>query len=132
MRPLNGDHWQGEVGVDDMNFVIFSDIAWGIRAWLIQYHTYITVHQANTLTLFVNRYAPNNENNTAAYISAVSAATGIGADDDMPTDQAAVTAVFRAFTRVEDGASNAGLISDDDIAEAFARLNSSAAGFFLA
>lgn len=127
VRP-SADKWQGATGTN-AGFLTFSDISWGIRCWLITYHSYLVKHGIDDLQSFINRYAPGNENNTAAYIQAVSDATGLAPTDAMPTDQEGVTAVFRAMMHVENGKASE-VISDDDIQAGFDRLGASLKLFF--
>lgn len=67
--------WQGQVGSDG-RFAIFTDPKYGIRALYRTLMTYRNKHALTTITGIINRWAPAVENNTAAYIAAVSMAVG--------------------------------------------------------
>lgn len=81
-NPLNirrGNNWQGERHPQkDRQFEEFLTIEDGLRAAFILACNYITGKApsckgvpANTVTLFINKWAPPSENNTAAYIRRV-------------------------------------------------------------
>jgi hypothetical protein len=66
-----GSNWQGLAAKQtDSDFCVFTDVKYGIRALakvLIVYQ-----HKGfDTVRAIVERWAPENENNTAAYVSAV-------------------------------------------------------------
>jgi len=97
-NPLNirrsGDKWQGLKALqEDREFFQFSEMEWGWRAaFRILCNTYYNKYKLRTIRAIVSRWAPNNENNTAAYIRHVSDYTGIGPDKvlaspkECPTD----------------------------------------------
>lgn len=68
--------WQGMTGVDGDGFVIFRTPEHGIRAIGRDVSSKIG-RGVNTLEGIISRWAPPNENNTAAYIQAASRITGI-------------------------------------------------------
>jgi hypothetical protein len=41
LRPSNAYEWQGQIGVN-FNFVVFEDVAWGIRAFIKNFYSSIT------------------------------------------------------------------------------------------
>jgi hypothetical protein len=57
---------------------------------------YQTRHGLNTIRGIVSRYAPSSENNTAAYIAAVTKRTGFGADQQIDTSNPATLAALQA------------------------------------
>lgn len=65
-----GANWDGATG-DDGAFVIFSSPEFGIRALAKLLLNYERLYQLNTVEGIINRYAPSNENNTAAYVNSV-------------------------------------------------------------
>ena len=97
-NPLNirrsGDKWQGLCSCqEDKEFFQFEKMEWGWRAaFVILCKTYYGKRGLKTIRAIVSRWAPNNENNTAAYIRHVSDYTGIGPDKvlaspgECPTD----------------------------------------------
>jgi len=132
IRPISGtDIWQGQIGVNK-GFAVFENLAWGIRAFATNMYSSITKHNTDTLEKYINRYAPSSENDTSNYVNRVASATGIGASDKIPTDQASVKKILRAQMVVELGKSNADLVSDSDIDEGFSLLSSPIASFFSA
>ena len=79
-NPLNiKDHnqnWIGEVGSDG-NLVIFDTPDNGIRAGSKLIDTYVSRHGIGTVKDFLNRFAPDTENDTKAYIKTVSNKLGV-------------------------------------------------------
>lgn len=76
-NPANirkGDKWQGMSATQtDKAFVQFVSMTWGVRALLKTLKTYVTKHHLHTVEEIISRWAPNNENNTTAYIKTVKA-----------------------------------------------------------
>ena len=77
------DDWQGKVGVDDAGFVIFDTPENGARALSKTLDTYSTKHGLNTVRGIIGRWAPESENDTAAYVDRVSKQIGVGPDDTL-------------------------------------------------
>ena len=40
--------WEGKIG-SNKGFVVFNDVAWGIRAMIVNFHTSITIYGNDTL-----------------------------------------------------------------------------------
>lgn len=75
-NPLNIRHstnkWQGLAeSQTDSEFCQFRNVFWGIRAAFVIIKTYITKYKCNTPGTIISRWAPSNENDTEAYILAV-------------------------------------------------------------
>ena len=128
IRP--GQNFKGEVG-ENGGFSVFSDMSYGIRAWLIVYHSYIVKDGVKTLAEFVDRWAPPGDNNpnNANYVAAIAAATGLSANDAVPTDQDTVTEFFKAQVNFE-SANEESNITDDDIQAGFNLFTKSIPNFF--
>lgn len=88
-NPMNlrfdpSNRWQGRATMDqrlpeqvrEREFEVFIKPEYGIRAGAVLLTTYFDRYGLNTLDRIIPRYAPSSENNTEAYIRAVSAATG--------------------------------------------------------
>lgn len=76
-----GDPWQGLVAESlrtDPRFAQFTSTSYGIRALVRTLITYQDKHQLRTIAEIIRRWAPGGENDTQAYIAAVSRQTGIG------------------------------------------------------
>lgn len=83
-NPLNirnsSEKWAGEIRPSqDASFKQFKSMGYGFRAALKLLRNYIGKGY-NTITKIISRWAPANENNTAAYIKHVSERSGIPAD----------------------------------------------------
>lgn len=78
--------WQGQLGIEDRipgrnfkpRFAKFSSASRGARAMMLLLVNYQDKHSINTIDSIVDRWAPATENNTSAYKSALSHATGFG------------------------------------------------------
>lgn len=66
-----GDKWQGLTGVDDAGFCQFDTPEHGIRAIAKVLMSYQSKHGLRTLRQMISRWAPENENDTDAYIESV-------------------------------------------------------------
>ena len=93
-NPGNIDHsprnkWQGladpplEKGVANPRFARFIAPEYGIRAIAVLLITYQDKYEADSVRKIIARWAPSGENNTLAYINAVSASIGVLPDDQI-------------------------------------------------
>lgn len=97
-------------------FAVFGSMQAGVAALVRQIGLYVK-RGRNTIRKILEVYAPPGENNTNAYIAAVSKALGIGPDDALDTENAQqVMGLVRAITNHENGK---GFVSDADIAGGF-------------
>lgn len=94
-------------------FAVFGSMQEGVAALVRQIGLYVK-RGRNTIRKILEVYAPPGENNTNAYVSAVSKALGIGPDDALDTENAQqVMSLVRAIANHENGK---GFLSDADIA----------------
>lgn len=70
------------IGVDAQGFAIFPTLADGIREANRQLNLFNS-RGINTIRSIVSKWAPKNENNTAAYIAAVAKRMGVSADQQL-------------------------------------------------
>lgn len=108
-----GDNWIGKIG-DDGRFVIFSNIDYGNRALAIDLANKIN-EGYDTITKIITRYAPPSENDTNAYIEAVSSSSGIPKDQVVTADAATLAKIMRGIIDHENGSDYGKLITIDDI-----------------
>lgn len=81
-------------------FCVFESAEYGIRAMAKNLRAYRDRLGLKSVRDYINRWAPPNENNTAAYIQRVCDAVGVGPDD--PVDlEPALPALIDAIIRVE-------------------------------
>ena len=67
---ITKDKWQGlREEQTDSSFFQFKEIKWGYRALMRTLQNYRELHGCNTISDFIRRWAPENENNTSGYIS---------------------------------------------------------------
>lgn len=88
-----GTNWQGQTGKEPGpggRFCMFSAPEYGIRALARTLLAYQDKHGLHTIREIIGRWAPGNENNTGAYIDAVSVSTGFNADTQLSLDSYAV------------------------------------------
>jgi len=98
-------HWIGEADAQpDPDFVTFSAPEYGIRAVCKILLSYQADDRCQTIRQLISRWAPPNENDTGAYVDAVSRACGLGPDDPTCVRQASVmTPLVEAIIRQETG-----------------------------
>lgn len=79
-NPAND--WQGQLGIETSGrparFARFDSPENGIRALGKLLRTYQNKHGLNTVAKIIGRWAPTNENDTAAYVGSVAAKLGVG------------------------------------------------------
>jgi hypothetical protein len=83
-----GQGWQGLMPRAQMNadqaaetrFCVFLSPEWGFRAMAEIFHTYYRQDGVRTLEQLITRWAPPSENDTGAYIAAVSKEISLAAD----------------------------------------------------
>jgi hypothetical protein len=68
---------QGAIGSDDSGFAIFPDEETGKAAQQKLLFSGETIYKSDTIESAINKYAPQNENNTQAYIEHITKATGL-------------------------------------------------------
>lgn len=120
LRP--GDPWQGMVGTSN-NFIVFSNMIYGTRALGTDLsNKYFS--GLNTVTKIIGKYAPPSENNTIAYINAVSKAIGVAPDAVINWNKATLAKFIRAVIMHENG-ENGTLVSDDVITQGIAAMSPS-------
>ncbi|MFA5040730.1 MAG: structural protein P5 [Bdellovibrionales bacterium] len=99
------DPWQGlsEQQIDPDYFVFASPI-YGIRALARTLISYQDEHDLRTVGQIINRWAPANENDTAAYIANVAKDTGFGADQPLNMhDYGSLKPLVSAIIKHENG-----------------------------
>jgi hypothetical protein len=96
--------WKGKVAGTDPEFETFQAPEWGIRAGVRNLQSYQEQHDLNTLRGIIARWAPPAENDTGAYLDAVSTWSGIAKDEYLDLSNYETTlAVVRAMCRMENG-----------------------------
>lgn len=97
--------WQGLAEQQtDSDFFIFKSPIYGIRAMARILVAYQVKHGLRTIRQIIKRWAPENENDTAAYVEAVSADTGL--PKDQPLDMHAyadLKPIVEAIIKHENG-----------------------------
>lgn len=100
----NSDVFQGEINPSrDKEFKQFKNMAYGYRAMYKILSNYYNKYQLNTIRKMISRWAPENENNTAAYVSLVSSYSGVGSDDLISFDREQMIRIVAGMSRVENG-----------------------------
>lgn len=115
-----GTIWKGQSPDQsgDPRFVVFTSAVWGIRALARVLLTYSRVYphgtprDIDTVREIINRWAPPHENDTGAYVAAVSRVLGIGADGTIDvTDPEIMESLVRGIIRHENGR----IVYEDDL-----------------
>lgn len=100
----NNDVFQGEVNPSrDREFKQFKSMAYGYRAVFKILMNYQRIYKLTTIRKMIGRWAPENENNTAAYVSLVSSYSGIGPDDPISFDRGQMIRIVAGMSKVENG-----------------------------
>lgn len=105
-NPLNiriGNTWLGEVSdPTDSEFEQFCTIKYGLRAGFVILRRYIRRYGRNTIAKIIHAWAPTCENDTQAYIDAVSKRTGIPQDAILSyDDEKQMVALVEAMAFIE-------------------------------
>lgn len=103
----HGANWQG-LNPDgrkiDPAFCVFIAPVYGIRALATVLTNYKKIHNLNTVRQIISRYAPPNENQTAAYIQSIARQLGVYPDTVIDIEERGVLTVFiKAVIRMENG-----------------------------
>ena len=102
---LSRDHWQGlaEEQNDD-SFFQFETMAYGFRALIKILQNYHKKHGCRTISDYIRRWAPANENNTTAYIKSVCTALQVPSDFVLNiNDRSVMIPLAYAIARHENG-----------------------------
>jgi hypothetical protein len=95
--------WQGQIGVAG-RFAVFDTPINGIRALAKNLIAYQDKHDLHTVRGIINRWAPNVENDTSSYVSAVSHDMQVAPDDAIDLHTAStLIALCAAIIRHENG-----------------------------
>lgn len=121
------DKWKGLAAEQsDDEFFTFIEPQYGLRALARLLQVYQEVHNLKTVREIINRWAPPNENDTSAYIQAVSIWTDIEPDEPIDVTQFETSmALAKAIVRMENGKPPEGLPLawyEDDVYEKALRL----------
>lgn len=97
--------WKGELPVEtDMAFEQFDTADDGIRALAKLLLNYQKIHELDTVSKIINRWAPPSENDTASYILGVAKQLGVDKDDTLDlTSQDTLAQLVKAVIRQENG-----------------------------
>lgn len=99
-----GVGFQGEVEGPDQRFATFRTPEAGVRALARNLLTYQEQHGLNNVKGIISRWAPGNENNTEAYVRAVSQAMGVRPGDSLDLrDPAVLERLTAAIIQHENG-----------------------------
>lgn len=117
---LGSVHFQGEISGTDKSFRTFKTVGYGYRALMMTLRTYEDKYGLKTIRGMISRWAPGNENNTAAYIAAVSKKTGLGREQTISMhDRVTALRMAAAISEVENGKT----VNSGDVIEGWELLN---------
>lgn len=102
---INSDLFQGEIRPSkDKSFKQFETMAYGYRAVFRILRNYYNNYKLDTIRKMIGRYAPSSENDTDAYVKAVSGYAGIPADDPINiNDREQMIRIVAGMSKVENG-----------------------------
>ncbi|WPD00371.1 structural protein [Proteus terrae] len=101
----HGAKWQGlSAQQTDKDFCQFVSPEYGIRAIYKLLQTYQNRDKLNTVSAIINKYAPDNENNTAGYIQRAAKDIGVSVNEPINVSSKPVAiALATAIVGVELG-----------------------------
>lgn len=102
---ITKDKWQGLRGrQEDKEFFQFTTMAYGYRALIRTLQNYRKVHGCKSIADFINRWAPEVENDTSGYINRVCREMQVPSSyvPDI-NDQGTMCAFAAAISQVENG-----------------------------
>ena len=82
LRYVASIQWNGQVGDDGTGYAVFDTDEHGVRALAHQLQTYAG-RGITSIAQIISTFAPNNENDTAAYIADVSNRVGVPAEQPL-------------------------------------------------
>lgn len=99
------DAWQGKTGADDKGFAQFDTPEAGLRAMAVNLKNQPDKHGLDTVEAIVSKYAPPNENDTAAYVRAVASDLGVKPDEKIDLNKPEMLAgLMHSMINHENGA----------------------------
>ena len=129
IRRVPGQHWKGEespapfppplegLGEAVEAFCRFRSVPWGLRAAFCILRTYATKHKANCIVDIITRWAPQNENDTDAYIKHLCRLTGFGGMERLTENE--WPRLVKAMALIESGMK----LSEEQIRQGFLLYN---------
>lgn len=118
----SGINWEGKTGTDPDGFVIFSDSVFGLRALALDLTNVMNQDGLTTVQDIITHYAPPSENDTASYITDVSADMGVNPTDELTYNATTLASLVRAVMNHEEGNEYSSMIPDTDIQTALSEL----------
>ena len=102
---INSDKFLGEIiPSGDKEFKRFESMAYGYRAMFVILRNYQRNYKLDTIRKMISRWAPENENDTLAYVMTVSSRSGISPDDPVSADnREMMIRIVAAMSFVENG-----------------------------
>mgnify|MGYP006916059114 CR=1 FL=1 len=102
---ISKTRYKGEVvPSQDVAFKQFQSMEYGYRAMFVLIHYYYKVLHLTTVRQIISRYAPENENNTNAYIRHVADAILRGPDSEIDiSSMDEMVLMIAAMSKVENG-----------------------------
>lgn len=120
-NPLNirksKDKWVGLASKQtDKSFFQFKSLSYGFRAAFVLIHNYMQMYRLTNITQIISRWAPPNENNTAAYVAKVCEMSGLSSVQPLSFhNRDHMLPLVRAMAYVENGC----IIEGDSIREGY-------------
>lgn len=96
-------NWQGQTGVDDAGFCIFDTAENGIRCLAKVLLAYQAKHGLTTLRQMIERWAPDSENDTEAYLDDVCHFCCASPDNPYTLTPSRLTSLVGAIIKHENG-----------------------------
>ncbi|MDE1323860.1 structural protein [Vibrio aestuarianus] len=101
IRGSNAFKWNGEIGRDKDDFVIFDKPENGVRAMYKTLMTYRNKYELTSVQGIINRWAPSSENQTGSYIRHVASVLNLSEYEPVPL--AAYPDLIKVIIKHENG-----------------------------
>ena len=125
------DMWQGKIGMNG-SYPVFENVAWGIRAFVINLYSQINKNGYDTPLKYISVYAPLGDwkNNPTAYATKLANDIGIGVNDKIPLDGTTLRKIIRSQMEMELGKKYADMVTNEDVEQGIALVNDKVKSFF--
>jgi len=100
------NQWRGQLPHDpsiEVRFCRFRSAHYGLRALAVLLKNYYRRYQLQSVSALINRFAPSGENNTGAYVKAVSTALGVKPDEPLTLGKRTLQTLVAAIVQHENG-----------------------------
>lgn len=125
IRINKANDWKGQIpSVNNLDgeFEQFRELRWGLRALMVLLRNYIQGGR-DTVQQIMQRWAPNHENPTSAYIQYVGDKTGFSSNQTLAPTKPVITRLAWAIILFENGSKASQYITKQDVKGGYSLIN---------